>query len=59
MFRGGRRLPKWVIRYRDASFQSFALIQINRQPLSGRNVLRRNVSLFEEMSPWVTLEWAG
>jgi hypothetical protein len=32
------------------AFQCFALMQINRQPLSGRNVLRRNVSLFEEMS---------
>ena len=37
-------------RRRHPAFQCFALIQINRQPLIGRNVLGRNVRLFEEMS---------
>jgi hypothetical protein len=32
------------------AFRCFALIWINRQPLIGRNVLRRNVRLFKEMS---------
>ncbi|MFY9956076.1 hypothetical protein [Bradyrhizobium sp.] len=35
---------------RRSAFSACALIQINRQPLLGRNVLRRDVRLFEEMS---------
>ena len=32
------------------AFQCFALMQINRQPFIGRNLLRRKMRLFEEMS---------
>jgi hypothetical protein len=39
-----------------SGFHRFALMQINRQSLIGRNVLMRNVRLFEER---VTLQQAG
>jgi hypothetical protein len=40
----------WEAPPRTRLFSARALIQINRQPLIGRNLLRRNVRLFEEMS---------
>src|SRR6266403_1456611 len=35
------------------------LMQINHQPLIGRNVLGRNVRLFRGDGRWETLEWVG